>query len=730
MKNMKHPVVTLASVAALLGAVLLAASSATTSEQPAPMGFGMAANAVARQAAAGAAPDYGSLWIGPWTLSSGWGGPDAQLQSLKDAGVTPAVHFYYWGDDISIDCLENGCWSSLHNTQKNHAGWDLLAQQFADHLNAKMGGLPVVIFLETEFNKGGVATYEPLDGYLAAKADFFHQQYPAARVVMALGNWNSAAWSTWDRTAAASDYTGIQGLRSSNRQSLSAYMGLYDAVLAGAKTLKTMFGKPIIIQDIGLSSYPEPEYLDHQAAALKMFFTGLPELKAEGVIGLLYRSWTDNPNMNVANYHGEAERHWGLAWTMTGAAKASGDVWVAGVKAERAGPSPSPSPTPVAPIEIGAGGGMAEVEAFGYKSTGGRQSDSAASANAGWNLWSNGFVQQGFSLAPGEFDVTVRARGTTVDGVGPRLILSVGDTPLLSADPGISYGDFRGRIAGGSVTDLKIWFTNDVKSSTEDRNLIVDKVSFAAANRAPVAGFTASGADLQAAFDAAGSSDPDGDVLTFAWSFGDGAKATGMKVSHAYAAPGTYLVVLSASDGRLSSSESRSVVMSAPAFSATFKPTSKINAWWVEVVVTASNPVSKVEASVNGGAWVTLSPTEWGKWAKSMNAPKGSSVVFRATDGFGQKATSPTIKWMADGFSAQFSPKSQTNVWWVEVGVTGTSPINSVDARLNGGAWTTLPATSWGTYAKSLHAAKGTVVEFRATSTSGASVISAAYTWG
>ena len=54
------------------------------------------------------------------------------------------------------------------------------------------------------------------------------------------------------------------------------------------------------------------------------------------------------------------------------------------------------------------------------------------------------------------------------------------------------------------------------------------------------------------AFDATGSTDPDGDPLTFSWSFGDGGSATGATPTHAYAAPGRYQIVLVVSDGAVS----------------------------------------------------------------------------------------------------------------------------------------------------------------------------------
>jgi PKD repeat protein len=49
-------------------------------------------------------------------------------------------------------------------------------------------------------------------------------------------------------------------------------------------------------------------------------------------------------------------------------------------------------------------------------------------------------------------------------------------------------------------------------------------------------------------FSATGSSDPDGSIATYAWTFGDGASGTGASPAHAYASPGTYAATLTVTD--------------------------------------------------------------------------------------------------------------------------------------------------------------------------------------
>ena len=84
-------------------------------------------------------------------------------------------------------------------------------------------------------------------------------------------------------------------------------------------------------------------------------------------------------------------------------------------------------------------------------------------------------------------------------------------------------------------------------------------------NRAPTPAIAATVSNLTLDVSAAGSSDVDGTVVSAGWDFGDGAVATGIAASHAYAAAGTYTVTLTVTDDRgASASTTRSITVTAP----------------------------------------------------------------------------------------------------------------------------------------------------------------------
>jgi len=85
-------------------------------------------------------------------------------------------------------------------------------------------------------------------------------------------------------------------------------------------------------------------------------------------------------------------------------------------------------------------------------------------------------------------------------------------------------------------------------------------------NVAPVSQFTSSANELVVSFDGTGSSDPDGDIVGYSWSFGDGGLSTSATPTHTYTAPGTYSVSLAVEDdwGDITSLTKSITVISTP----------------------------------------------------------------------------------------------------------------------------------------------------------------------
>ena len=93
----------------------------------------------------------------------------------------------------------------------------------------------------------------------------------------------------------------------------------------------------------------------------------------------------------------------------------------------------------------------------------------------------------------------------------------------------------------------------DCKGLCHVQRFIIEVDELPELNRDPVAeagGPYAAEAGRAIAFDGTASFDPDGDPLSFAWSFGDGTSGSGCCPNHTYGSPGAYQVALTVSDNR------------------------------------------------------------------------------------------------------------------------------------------------------------------------------------
>lgn len=117
----------------------------------------------------------------------------------------------------------------------------------------------------------------------------------------------------------------------------------------------------------------------------------------------------------------------------------------------------------------------------------------------------------------------------------------------LAVNPGSSFATVKNALTS-SAEDLG-YPSNQQGAGLLRADLLVGSSGGGTPNSAPTSSFTYTCNDLACDFDGTGSTDPDGDALTYAWDFGDGATGTGATTSHTFAAGGTYTVTLTVDDG-------------------------------------------------------------------------------------------------------------------------------------------------------------------------------------
>lgn len=300
-----------------------------------PIGYGMHVSGLRTlyadptRADVAAAVDHGQVWVGSWNLQWGWKAIGEDLEWMVQNNITPVVQVFYWGNDISRDCVRDGCYAS--GTYKSRAGWSQLATELADALDEHLQGRAAIVVLEPEFNKGHVATFDLLDDELAERAREVRSGYDPAVIALGFGGWAPQFWDTWDDAMAASDAVALQLMRGATRDGHDSYADAAETLLHQARILHDLSGKPVIVSDVALSSYPGGAYLELQAQELGEVLQNRDELRAAGVEVVVYRSLVDDPGATTKEYFGQAERSWGLMYA-NGTAKPAWNVWLDSVR--------------------------------------------------------------------------------------------------------------------------------------------------------------------------------------------------------------------------------------------------------------------------------------------------------------------------------------------------------------------------------------------------------------
>ena len=208
-------------------------------------------------------------------------------------------------------------------------------------------------------------------------------------------------------------------------------------------------------------------------------------------------------------------------------------------------------------------------------------------------------------------------------------------------------------------------------------------------NQPPSASFTSGATGFTATFDGSGSSDPDGSIAGWAWSFGDGATATGATTSRTYAAPGTYAVTLTVTDnGGATGTSTRQVVVADPAVIANDDFERTVTDGW--------------GAAATGGTWSTTTAASnfavtGGSGTMRLAAGSGPSAYLSATSATGTdiRTAMRFDKAPAGGglFASLVARRAGTSDYRVKVRVTATDTTAYL-ARTVGGAETVLASVA------------------------------------
>jgi|GEM_PF-4998799 len=142
--------------------------------------------------------------------------------------------------------------------------------------------------------------------------------------------------------------------------------------------------------------------------------------------------------------------------------------------------------------------------------------------------------------------ITISATATDSDGTVSQVDFYQGTT-LVGSDASAPYSIIWANVAAGSYS-LTAKATDNAGATTTSNPRII---TVGSVNQPPVAnagGPYAGNVGTAIQFDGSASYDPDGAVITYNWSFGDGGTDTGATPTHAYSVAGTFSVTLTVTD--------------------------------------------------------------------------------------------------------------------------------------------------------------------------------------
>lgn len=257
---------------------------------------------------------------------------------------------------------------------------------------------------------------------------------------------------------------------------------------------------------------------------------------------------------------------------------------------------------------------------------------------------------------------------TVIGNIDSPYPLSIGGKSSCNPTDGIGCDYFSGKM------DYVRLFTSDPPPVTPPT---VTPPPVTPANAAPTAAFSASCVPSSCTLDGTGSSDPDGTVSSWAWTFGDGTVGTGATASHGFATGGSYQVTLTVTDnsGATGSTTKLVAVPAQPTAPIAFRAGSSVTATGTELkapvptgvqagdvlllrvaaVGTANNPTAPAgwtELARQVFASSTATSVLWQHVATSQDLPGSTISVVLATS---VKATAQVLAYSGTSTSAPVS---------------------------------------------------------------------------
>ncbi|MBP9602809.1 MAG: PKD domain-containing protein [Chromatiaceae bacterium] len=246
----------------------------------------------------------------------------------------------------------------------------------------------------------------------------------------------------------------------------------------------------------------------------------------------------------------------------------------------------------------------------------------------------------------------LRATGSAPAKVRVRLVNAFNPSQVLGSDEAEDDGDWS--IRKDRPSPVPCW----VRAVTPDGKYVDRAVSNAPSTCSPKAPSPTNQAPTAKAngpysgitgtaisFSSAGSSDTDGTIASYAWTFGDGGSATTANPSHAYATAGTFNVSLTVTDnlGKASTASATTATITAPPVNQA--PTAKANGPYSGITGTAisfsSAGSSDTDGTIasyawtfgDGGSATTANPSHAYATAGTFN------VSLTVTDNLGKAST-------------------------------------------------------------------------------------------